>query len=292
MCTALTPANSVLFGNTEHLSVSRALSELQARRPIRVEAPGEVLFALPVEGLDDQRLHEFMALCSPNAPDLIVTQQRARAIGIEASTPMALPLPEWARARDIFALAADAENKGHSSAKAEAAGRAAMAAVQIAKLSRGLPAVLAAKVTNINSDLMHSIVAVEADAIERFATSATNSLAIASEASIPLASGTAARFVVFRDTLGVDQVAFIVGKPNFAEPVPVRLHSACLTGDVFGSRRCDCGDQLRLALIRLEDLGGGVILYLAQEGRGIGLANKMRAYRYARRQHDARLRGR
>jgi len=279
MCTALTPANSVLFGNAEHLCVSRALSELQARRPIRVEAPGEVPFALPVEGLDDQRLHEFMALCSPNSPDLIMTQQRARAIGIEASTPMALPLPEGARARDIFGLAADAENKGYSSAKAEAAGRAAMAAVQIAKLSRGLPAVLAAKVTNINSDLMHSIVAVEADAVERFAANATKSLAIASEASIPLASGTAARFVVFRDTLGVDQVAIIVGKPNFTEPVPVRLHSACLTGDVFGSRRCDCGDQLRLALIRLEDLGGGVILYLAQEGRGIGLANKMRAYR-------------
>ena len=279
MCAALTPANSVLFGNKEHLSVSRALSELQARRPIRVEAPGEVLFALPVEGLDDQRLHEFMALCSPNAPDLIVTQQRARAIGIEASTPMALTLSGGARAGDIFALAAEAESKGYSSAKAEAAGRAATAAVHIVKLSRGLPAVLAANVKNINSDLMHSIVAVEADAVERFAASATKSLAIASEALIPLASGTAARFVVFRDTLGVDQVAIIVGKPNFTEPVPVRLHSACLTGDVFGSRRCDCGDQLRLALIRLEDLGGGVILYLAQEGRGIGLANKMRAYR-------------
>jgi GTP cyclohydrolase II len=134
-------------------------------------------------------------------------------------------------------------------------------------------------VTNINSDLMHSIVAVEADAVERFAGSATKSLAVASEASIALASGTAARFVVFRDALGVDQVAIIVGKPNFAEPVPVRLHSACLTGDVFGSRRCDSRDQLRLALIRLEDLGDGVILYLAQEGRGIDLANKMRAYR-------------
>jgi len=60
--------------------------------------------------------------------------------------------------------------------------------------------------------------------------------------------------------------------------VPLRLHSACLTGDVFGSRRCDCGDQLRLALTRLEDLGGGVILYLEQEGRGLGLANKMRTY--------------
>ena len=263
----------------EHLSVSRALGELQARRPIRVNAPGEVLFALPVEGLDDQRLHEFAALCSPNAPDLIVTQQRARAIGIEASTPMALPLPERPVRATIFDLAADAETRAILSAKAEAASHAATAAIRLVKLSRGLPAVLAAHVTNIDSDLMHSIVAVEADAVERFAASATNALTIASEASIPLASGTAARFVVFRDALGVDQVAIIVGKPNFAEPVPVRLHSACLTGDVFGSRRCDCGDQLQLALTRLEDLGGGVILYLAQEGRGIGLANKMRAYR-------------
>ena len=62
MCAAPTPANSDLFGNTEHLSVSRALSELQARRPIRVNAPGEVLLALPVEGLDDQRLHEFVLI--------------------------------------------------------------------------------------------------------------------------------------------------------------------------------------------------------------------------------------
>jgi len=58
--------------------------------------------------------------------------------------------------------------------------------------------------------------------------------------------------------------------------IPVRLHSARLTGNVFGSRRCDCGDQLRLALALLEDLGGGIILYLAQEARRLGLANKMR----------------
>ena len=78
--------------------------------------------------------------------------------------------------------------------------------------------------------------------------------------------------------MGGSSTAIIVGKPDFAKPVPVRLHSACLTGDVFGSRRCDCGDQLKLALARLEDLGGGIILYLAQEGRGLGLANKMRTY--------------
>ena len=100
MSAAPSPANSALFGNKEYLSVSRALSELQARRPIRVNAPGEVLLALPVEGLDDQRLHEFAMLCSPNAPKLIVTQQRANAIGIEASTPMALTAFQGGRAGD------------------------------------------------------------------------------------------------------------------------------------------------------------------------------------------------
>ena len=73
-------------------------------------------------------------------------------------------------------------------------------------------------------------------------------------------------------------MSLTVAGPAVAQPIPLRLHSACLTGDVFGSRRCDCGDQLRLALRRLEEQGGGVILYLEQEGRGLGLANKMRAY--------------
>ncbi|MEO8317050.1 MAG: GTP cyclohydrolase II [Bradyrhizobium sp.] len=277
MSSVPTPTNSALFGNKEHLSVSRALSELQARRPIRVNAPGEVLFALPVEGLEDQRLREFAVLCDANELELIVTQHRARAIGIETSTPMALPLSRATNAGAIFDLASDRES--HFTATAVAATLAATAAIRLIKLSGGLPAVLAARVTNTIGDLINSTVTVEADAVECFAVSPAKVLTVASDASIPLASGKPARFVVFRDAVGVDQVAIIVGKPNFAEPVPVRLHSSCLTGDVFGSRRCDCGDQLQIALARLEDLGGGVILYLAQEGRGIGLANKMRAYR-------------
>ena len=84
--------------------------------------------------------------------------------------------------------------------------------------------------------------------------------------------------MVFRDVIGGSSIAIIVGTPDTSQPVPVRLHSACLTGDVFGSRRCDCGDQLRLALRRLDEEGGGIILYLEQEGRGLGLANKMRTY--------------
>jgi GTP cyclohydrolase II len=271
------PAVSAIFGSREHLDVSRALGELQARRPVRVRASGEDLIALPVEGLDDQRLREFSMLCSSEIPRLIVTQQRARAIGIETSTPMALSLSRAADASGVLELAAG--NKSRFIAEAEAADYAATSAIRLVKLVRGLPAILAARATAIENDVIQSISVIDADAVHRFVADATSRLAVASEATIPLASGTSARFVVFRDALGVDQVAIIVGKPDESKPVPVRLHSACLTGDVFGSRRCDCGDQLQLALARLERLGGGIILYLAQEGRGIGLANKMRAYR-------------
>ena len=162
---------------------------------------------------------------------------------------------------------------------AKPAGPAASAAIQLVKLSHGLPAVLIADVAvRDTAAFAPHIVTVEAEAVARFGDDAVRSLAIASEASVPLNSGTRTRFVVFRDAMGGSSVAIIVGKPDLTDPVPVRLHSACLTGDVFGSRRCDCGDQLKLALARLEDLGGGIILYLAQEGRGLGLANKMRTY--------------
>lgn len=276
MSAAQSSSSSALFVSQEYTGVSRALGELQARRPVQINAPGETLLILPVEGLDNQRLTEFVSLCRPATPDLIITQQRALALGLDSSTPMAVRLPDPIDAEKIFNLVA--ERKGHSSTEATGASSAATAAIQLVKLSRGLPAVLAASMIDRDVGLNCSIVGVDVEAVDRFAIDAVNSLVVASDALVPLASGTA-RFIVFRDATGTDQVAIIVGKPDFAQPVPVRLHSACLTGDVFGSRRCDCGDQIALALTRVEDLGGGVILYLAQEGRGLGLANKMRTYR-------------
>src|SRR3954452_23894197 len=76
MSVASSPPESAIFGSREHLDVSRALSELQARRLVRVSTPDESLIVITVEGLDDRRLHEFMMLCDPVMPKLIVTQQR------------------------------------------------------------------------------------------------------------------------------------------------------------------------------------------------------------------------
>lgn len=271
-----THSSSALFGSRRYTTVSRGLGEFQGRRPVFITATGETMLALPVEGLDRPRLAEFMALCGPVEPQLIITERRALILGLEASTPMALSLPAGADANAILALVTDAAVDRKPAARP--ASPAAIAAIQLAKLSQSLPAVLAANLVDHAIACEESIVRVEADAVARFADHATRHLIVASEASVPLNSGTPTRFVVFRDAIGGSQVAMIVGKPDFTKPIPVRLHSACLTGDVFGSRRCDCGDQLRLALARIEDLGGGVILYLAQEGRGLGLANKMRTY--------------
>lgn len=267
----------ILFGSTGQISVSRGLAEFHARRPVLVTAVGEMLLTLPVEGLDAQRLAAFVNLCAPAVPRLVITARRALALGLDAITPMALQLTAEYDANSILALVADANIAGSFDSKP--AGPAASAAIQLVKLSHGLPAVLIADVAGCDMAAFGlQIVTVEAEAVARFGDDAVRSLAIASEASVPLNSGTRTRFVVFRDAMGGSSVAIIVGKPDLTNPVPVRLHSACLTGDVFGSRRCDCGDQLKLALARLEDLGGGIILYLAQEGRGLGLANKMRTY--------------
>ena len=113
MSAAHSSANSTLLGNKECVSVSRALSELQARRPIRISASGESLLALPVDGLDERRLNDFAVLCSPNALKLVVTEQRARSIGIKASTAMVLPLSRVVGVSTIFDLAANGENEGH-----------------------------------------------------------------------------------------------------------------------------------------------------------------------------------
>jgi GTP cyclohydrolase II len=275
MCAFRANMGSSLFGTKGQIGVNRGVAEFHARRPVLISGAGETLLTLPVEGIDAPRLAEFVALCAPVVPRLVITARRALALGLNATTPVALNFTAGLDVDIILALVAG--SKIDRPVDVKAAGPAASAAIDLVKLSQGLPAVLVADIV-VGDALDHHIITVKAEAVARFGDETIRSLAIASKASVPLNSGTRADFVVFRDAMGGSPVAIIVGKPDFSEPVLVRLHSACLTGDVFGSRRCDCGDQLNLALKRLEEIGGGVVLYLPQEGRGLGLANKMRTY--------------
>jgi GTP cyclohydrolase II len=230
---------------------------------------------MPIDGMTDRRLAAFRRLSAPERPYLLITASRARALGLDAMLPVGLAISDAEDAVAILSLVADPGLK-RSFETIEAAADAS-AAIELAKLAHRLPALLVSKVSADAPGL--PLITVAADAIAQFRREAIASIEIAAEANVPLNGAASARFVIFRDAVGGSSTAIFVGAPELAQPVPVRLHSACLTGDVFGSRRCDCGDQLRLAIRRLNEEGGGVILYLEQEGRGLGLANKMRTYK-------------
>ena len=268
-----------MFGSPERVLVKRGLAEFRSGRPVVFSSQGtKFLVALPVDGLNEARLHAFHHLCAPAEPRLVVTARRARALGIESNGSVALKLASGIGADAIYSLVADADADEAAELEGPADERGA-AAIELAKIAHLLPALLVADLASPTDALIEPpLVVVGSEAVMNFRRDDVHSLEIAGEAKVPLQGGLSTRFVVFRDAVGGGSVAVIVGQPDFSKPVPVRLHSACLTGDVFGSSRCDCGDQLRLATKRLNEEGGGVILYLEQEGRGLGLANKMRAY--------------
>jgi GTP cyclohydrolase II len=265
-----------LLGERAQISVERALSEFRSGRPVLMTSAGDAITALPVDGMTEAMLVAFRRLSRPVRPFLLVTARRARAMGVEASGPTGIALPGLCSAGEIFSLASVTP----VSCRFEfvPAGSSAGAAIQLAKHAQRLPALL---IGAGNSAAVRTceppLVAVPAEALAQYRRASAAALSFAAEATIPL-SGFSARFVVFRDGGGGGPIAVIIGSPDLTQPVPVRLHSACLTGDVFGSRRCDCGDQLRLALMQLAQHGGGIVLYLEQEGRGLGLANKIRTY--------------
>jgi GTP cyclohydrolase II len=265
-----------LLGDPAQVAVDRAVSEFRSGRPVFIASTRKTITALPIDGLTEARLAAFRQLSHPLRPFLLITARRARAIGVEASGPTGIALPDLCSAGEILSLATATDIR--RLLELVPAGPGADAAIQLAKFAQRLPALLIGVGTSAAvRRCEQALVAVSAEAVERYRQASAAALSFAAEATIPL-NGFSTRFVVFRDGSGGTPLAVVVGSPDLTQPVPVRMHSACLSGDVFGSRRCDCGDQLRLALVQLAQHGGGIVLYLEQEGRGLGLANKIRTY--------------
>jgi GTP cyclohydrolase II len=265
--------NKISFGPTRHVAIERALAEFRSGRPVVFRAKHSII-AMPIDGCDASRLHSLTRLSGTTPPRLGITAQRARAIGIKSDVALSVDLKGHLTIDEILlTVMHPSVNKTLETRPAESA---VQAAIQLAKLSNRLPSVIALRLKRTARP--KGLIQIEARDVAKFAGHLAKSLKIAASSTIPLDGASATRLIVFRDAVGSNQTAVILGQPDFSQPVLVRVHSSCLTGDVFGSRRCDCGDQLKLALSQMRNCGG-VILYLKQEGRGLGLVNKIRAYK-------------
>ncbi|MBC6408159.1 MAG: GTP cyclohydrolase II [Rhodobacteraceae bacterium] len=264
--------------------LARARADLRMGVPVVLTLGARAVLVLAAETLTAPRLEALHSM--EGAVELVITARRAATLKVpvydgdlaRVLLPSAVALP-WVRAMADPSEDLQLPMKGplHPMRGGEVAGH--RAAIALAKQARLLPAVvvrtLAAAAhfadTHHLGQLPHHWVGAD--------RAVPAPLQRVVSAALPLGGSPPARLHIFRPRGGGQEHSAIeIGRPARDAPVLVRLHSACFTGDVLGSLKCDCGPQLRRALALIGQAGAGIVLYLNQEGRGIGLANKMRAY--------------
>jgi GTP cyclohydrolase II len=276
------PTGLNLVEDRASAAAERAIAEFRAARPVVLRGGDQALVAVGVEGLE-AGLAERLDRLAGDPARLILPAARLRHLGLDrlVSGIVALPTVDLGRI-ETLALKVDARIDapvGPTSTLDDVA-------LELAHLALVFPAVVAVQIDPaLASDLGALVVA--AKDVRSFKRRKVDDLHVVSRAPVPLDGAPETEFVIFRGGEGLrDQVAIIIGKPDLSGVVDVRLHSACLTGDLFGSLKCDCGDQLRDTVARMAKGQGGVLLYLDQEGRGNGIANKMKAYRLQSQGYD------
>lgn len=268
--------------------VERALAELRRGSAVVLTGPQDAALIRAAETVEDWPL-PFFARPGVGPMRLVLTGKRAAILGLSDSGTRAVLLEradDWTAERIEPLINPEAQGpippQGVKVSTSEV-GSVGEAAIQLMKIARLLPAALIAPLTTEDATSWakaNGRWTVTTQAVDSYERMQAEDLRIVSEARVPLADAENTRIVSFRPRDGsAEHLAIVIGTLDPTKPVLARLHSECFTGDLLGSLRCDCGEQLRGAIQAIAQEGAGVLLYLAQEGRGIGLVNKLRAYR-------------
>lgn len=263
--------------------LARARADLRMGVPIVLAGPISVM-ALAAETLSDDRLARVTEL--DGAPVLALSGRRAQTLKARAydGDIARISVPKGATLSWLQALADPADDlatpmKGPLTAVRDGDAAPHRAAVHMCKSARLLPAALCVEVDDGMAFAAKYGLTCIPLLLAQPLLAERSTLHPVVQARLPIQTSEAGRLHIYRpEDGGEEHYAMEVGRADRSKPVLARLHSACFTGDVMGSLKCDCGPQLRGALAQMGTEGAGILLYLNQEGRGIGLANKMRAY--------------
>jgi GTP cyclohydrolase II len=282
-------------------NVARALSELRRGGAIAISAGAETAIAIAAELIEEPGFAWALSTAEAGAGTgarLLMTVERAARLGLDGPLGSASDIERFrllflpaAISADVIRQLADPTAEPIDPAFLELKSSddvpavLCQAAIELAKAARLLPAAVVVPMSRSKAEaFVAEPFRLAAGDVIAYRRSAASGLKRVGSAHVPLVkeSGPGAvetEIIAFRPMDGgKEHLAIVIGKLDPSRPVLTRLHSECFTGDLLGSLRCDCGDQLRGAIDEIAKQGSGVLLYLAQEGRGIGLVNKLRAY--------------